>query len=274
MNVYISSDIEGVGCVVRPEHSTIQGREYLQSRRFMTEEVNAAIRGAFDAGAERVMVSDSHNVGLNLLPEELDPRAELVMGSPRPMSMMWGVDQAFDLAFFVGYHGKPGTTNANIAHNFHGRILNVTFNGQSLGELGMNAALAGVFNVPVVLVTGDEVTCREAEALLPGVATVSVKKGIGAYAAQCIHPHLCRQRIYDAALNAVRQGKSVQPFRVEEPLVMEMEVTTASTADRLERIPGFHRTGPTTMRSDRMDVLTAHNLFMTAADLVDMVPFI
>ena len=91
MRIYISCDIEGIGCVVRPEHSTIAGRDYAMSRHLMTEEVNAAIKAAFHAGAALVVVSDSHNVGLNLLPEELDERAELIMGTHRPLSMMEGV---------------------------------------------------------------------------------------------------------------------------------------------------------------------------------------
>lgn len=221
MNVYISCDIEGVGCVVRPEHSTIQGRDYIQSRRLMTGEVNAAIAGAFEAGATEVVVADSHNVGLNLLPEELDERAELIMGTPRPLSMMEGVDQGFDAAFFLGYHAKPGTQDGLIIHNFHSRIRNMTLNGLSVGELGMNAALAGLYGVPVALVTGDEVTGTEAKALMPWVDTVAVKRGIGAYAAQCLHPNVCRRRIHNAAATALRTLKAKKPWKVEEPTVLE-----------------------------------------------------
>lgn len=274
MKVYISCDIEGVGCVVRPEHSTIQGRDYIQSRRLMTGEVNAAVAGAFEAGATEVVVADSHNVGLNLLPEELDERAELIMGTPRPLSMMEGVDQGFDAAFFLGYHAKPGTQDGLIIHNFHSRIRNMTLNGLSVGELGMNAALAGLYGVPVALVTGDEVTGGEAKALMPWVDTVAVKRGIGAYAAQCLHPNVCRRRIHDAAAGALRTLKAKKPWKVEEPTVLELELTTASTADRLARIPGLNRVAPMTMRTGAVDLRTAFDTFLTAADLVDMVPFI
>ncbi|MBZ4659703.1 MAG: peptidase D-aminopeptidase, partial [Desulfacinum sp.] len=101
MKVFISVDIEGIGCVVRSEHSSPQGREFQWARKRMTEEVNAATAGAFAAGASEVVVADSHNVGLNLLADELDPRVRLVMGSPRPLSMMEGVQLGFDAVFLV-----------------------------------------------------------------------------------------------------------------------------------------------------------------------------
>lgn len=274
MKVYISCDIEGIGCVARPEHSTIQGRDYIQSRRLMTGEVNAAIAGAFDAGATQVVVADSHNVGLNLLPEELDERAELIMGTPRPLSMMEGVEQGFDAAFFIGYHAKPGTQNGLIIHNFHSRIRNMSLNGLSVGELGMNAALAGLYGVPVALVSGDAVTGEEARALMPWVETVAVKHGIGAYAARCLHPNVCRRKIHEAAVTALRGLSGKKPWQVAQPTVLELELTTASTADRLARIPGLERVAPMTMRTAPVDLRTAFDTFLTASDLVDMVPFI
>lgn len=274
VKVYISADIEGVGCVVRPEHSTIPGREYAQSRLFMTEEVNAAIRGAYDAGATHVLVSDSHNVGLNLLPEALDPRAELIMGNPRPLSMMEGINQGFDAVFFVGYHAKPGTENALLAHNFHGRVRDILINNVSLGELGMNAALAGIYHAPVVLITGDEVTTLEANALLPHAQTVSVKRGIGAYAAQCLHPHVCRERIYQASRQALANLPKAPLFTVTEPATMEVHVTTASSADRLTRVPGLNRISPMVLRAENLTMRQAYDVFLTLTDLIDMVPFI
>ncbi len=274
MKVYISCDIEGVGCVARPEHSRVDGREYPQSRRLMTGEVNAAIRAAFDAGATQVVVADSHNVGVNLLPEELDARAELIMGSPRPLSMMQGVEQGFDAVLFVGYHAKPGAKDGVIIHNHHSRIRDTRLNGLSVGELGMNAAMAGLYGAPVALVTGDAATAEESKALLPWAQTVAVKRGIGAYAAQCLHPSVCRQKIYDAALAALRGLPGMKIWKPEEPTVLEMELTTASTADRLERIPGLLRVDGMTMRTEPVALRTAFDTFLTAADLVDLVPFI
>jgi D-amino peptidase len=274
MKVYISCDIEGVGCVVRPEHSTVAGRDYAMSRHFMTEEVNAAIRGAFHAGAAHVVVSDSHNVGLNLLPEELDERAELIMGTPRPLSMMEGVERGFDAVLFVGYHAKPGTADAVIAHNFHSRIRDTLLNHVSVGEIGMNAALAALYDVPVALVAGDAAAAAEAKALMPWVETVAVKRGIGAYAAQCLHPHVCRRRIYDGTVTALRNLHGMRPWKMAEPVVMELELTTASTADRLESVPLLNRVSAMNMRTEPVPLRTAYNIFLSASALVDMVPHI
>jgi len=274
MKIFISCDIEGVGCVVRPEHSTVTGRDYALARHLMTGEVNAAIEGAFEAGAEGVLVADAHNVGLNLLPEELDERAELVMGTPRPLAMMEGVDQGFDAAFLVGAHAKPGTVNGVIAHNFHGRLGDCRLNGLSVGELGLNAALAGLFGAPVALVTGDAATAEEAKNLLPGVETVVVKKGLGAYAARCLHPAVCRARIREGARAALARLSGLRPWLPEQPTVLELDTTTASSADQLERIPGFTRTGPLTLKSEPAPFRRVFDLFHLATDLLDKVPYL
>ena len=273
MKIFISCDIEGIGCVVRPENSTIPGRDYGLARRMMTGEVNAAIQGAFEAGAKRVLVADSHNVGLNILPEDLDERAELIMGSPRPLAMMEGVDQGFDAAFLVGYHTKPDLADGVLAHNFHGRIRDCRLNGRSVGELGLNTALAGLFGVPVVLVTGDAALAGEAADLLPGVVTVAVKKGIGAYAARCLHPAVCRMRIREGARSAVKKSGLLKPWVPEQPTEMELDTTTAGSADQLERIPELKRIGPMTLKSGPAPFRRIFDIFHLAVDLVDRVPY-
>ncbi len=279
MDIYISCDIEGIGCVVRPEHSTIPGRDYLQSRRLMTAEVNAAIAGACEAGAAHVVVADAHNVGLNILPEELDERAELIMGAPRPLSMMAGVEEGFDAVFLIGYHAKPGTQNGLIVHNHHSRIRTMFLSGpdfprKEMGELGMNAALAGLYDAPVVLVSGDETTCLEAHKLIPSVNTVAVKRGMGAYAARCLHPRECRRRIYAAACQAVGSLSGRAPLRIGENIRMELEFTTASGADQVSIVPGLRRTGPMSMEAGPLPLRDIFNMFITVADLVDQVPYL
>ncbi|MBW1711866.1 MAG: M55 family metallopeptidase, partial [Deltaproteobacteria bacterium] len=154
MNVYISADIEGVGGVVRSEYSMPAGRDYAVARKLMTGEINAAASGAFEAGASQVVVADSHNVGLNLIPEELDERVQLIMGMPRTLCMMTGIDRGFGAVFLVGYHAMAETADSTLAHTFTARVAEVRMNGRRLGEIGLSAALAGAFQVPVVLVTG------------------------------------------------------------------------------------------------------------------------
>ncbi len=274
MRVYISADIEGIGCVVRQEQSSPGGREYAWARKMMTEEVNAAVKGAFDGGAEEVVVADSHNVGLNLIPEDLDERASVVMGSPRPLSMMEGIDAGFDAAFLVGYHGMAGTADSTIVHVFMGRIAEVRVNDRPVGELGISAALAGHYGVPVALVTGDDKTVAEAGGLLEGIETVEVKKGIGAYAALCVPPKRSRKLIYEGALKAMSRRTGWNPFRFEGEIDLQVRFTTTSGADRALRIPGVDRVKGKTVRFIAPDFLEAFRAFNTMADLTELVTFI
>ncbi len=272
MKVYISADIEGVGCVVTQEQSSPGGREYSWARKMMTGEVNAAVRGAFDAGADEVVVSDSHNVGLNLILEEMDERVAVIMGSPRPLCMMEGIDMGFDVAFLVGYHGMAGTANATLVHTFTSRIAEVRVNDMVFGEIGLSAALAGHYQVPVALVTGDDQTALEATNLLEGIETVEVKRGIGGHAALCLQPQRSRKLIYEGAKKALSRTAALRPFRVEGAVELRVRLTTPSGADRMMRIPGVERADNTSVRFEGRDFLEAFRAFYTMSDLIDLVP--
>lgn len=274
MKLLISADIEGVGSVVRREHSGVQEREYARARHFMTQEVNSAIRGAFDAGASEVLVTDAHNVGLNLFPEDLDERAMLIMGSPRPLAMMDGVDRGIDAVCFVGYHGMAGIADAAIAHIFHGRVAGLTFNGLGVGEIGLNALVAGYFGVPVVMISGDGTACREAAALIPGIETAPVKESIGAYAGICRHPVRCREMIYSAVHRALSRPDRPAPLVMHGEVVMDVRLTTASGIDRALRLPGTERVSGDTLTYRAQDFLQAFRAFAVIADLMELVPFI
>ena len=157
MRVYISVDMEGIAGVVHesqtdPTTPTFAA-EYARFRRLMTAEANAAVEGALAAGATRALVNDSHWFMRNLLAEELHEAAELVSGDPKPRSMMQEIDQpgGFDAALCIGYHARAGTRNAILDHTYADRIHEVRLNGKPVGELGLNAALAGVHGVPVAL---------------------------------------------------------------------------------------------------------------------------
>ncbi len=275
MNILISADIEGVGTVVRGEHSSVQEREYAQARRLMTEEVNAAVRAVYDSGAQEVYVVDAHNVGLNLLPEALDQRARLIMGSPRPLAMMEGIDRNMDAVLFIGYHGMAGAADAAIAHIFHRRVAELKFNDLRVGEIGLNALIAGYFNVPVVMISGDQTACGEAADLIPGIQTAQVKQSIGAYAGVCLHPARCRELIYDAAAKGLRSRDQCQPLTLESnETVMEMRFTTASAVDRVLRLPGTERVSGDAITYCAPDYLSAFRAFVAITDLLELVAFI
>lgn len=245
--VYISADLEGISGVVHGEHTRRDGREHDLARRLMTAEVNAAVEGALAAGATEVIVNDSHSTMRNLLPDLLHPRALLITGSPKPLSMMEGIqDGEYACALFVGYHAAMNQYGV-LSHTYSGAVFQeVRLNGLPLGETGINAALAGSFGVPVTLVTGDDRVCQEAEALLPGVITAPVKKAITRYSARCLHPqeacNLIRQRA-QAAVTA-----SVQPLVLAEPVTLEISFIHPGQAEVAKGLPGIETIGPTSLR--------------------------
>jgi D-amino peptidase len=274
MKVFICADLEGVGCVVRGEQTTPGGREYERARRFMTNEVNAAATAAFASGATEVVVADSHNIGLNLIPEELDARVRLVLGGPRPLAMMEGIQAGFDAVFFTGAHARAGTEDAAIPHVFHGRVAFLEMNGRRLGEIGLNAALAGHFGAAVVFVAGDEAACDEAADLVSGVVTARLKQGIGAYAAVSLGPAACCERIAQGVTQAMATIGHIRPFRIQGPVDMRVGFTTASGADRAMRLPGAVRDGGLCVHYQAANVMEAFQTFNVMADVVELTSFI
>jgi D-amino peptidase len=251
MRVYISVDMEGVAGVVHEDQTNPTdprcAPEYARFRRLMTAEANAAIQGAADAGATRILVNDSHWTMRNLLAEELHEAAELLSGGPKPRSMMEGIDGGYDAALCIGYHARAGTRAAILDHTYTDRLIDVRLNGRSVGELGLNAALAGVFDVPVVLVSGDAALATEAHDLLGDeVATVIVKEAVGRHAARSLAPAVACRRIREAAAKALKR-KGAKPFTVEAPITLEADFSKTVEADMAELVPGSLRTSGRTV---------------------------
>ncbi|MDP2859411.1 MAG: M55 family metallopeptidase [Bacillota bacterium] len=252
MKVFISADIEGITGVVDAELQTgPAGRDYEKARRLMTQDVNAAISGAFDGGATEVVVSDGHGASANrnILLEELDPRAEAVVGSPKPLTQMEGIDSTFGLVMLVGYHARMGS-NGILSHTISGgAVANVWINDTLVGETGINSLLAGGFGVPVGLVTGDQCVSAEAKALMPWVDTVIVKHAITRSSARCLSPVRTKELIHAAAVSAVKataQGK-YKPLVFSTPLTYKLQLINSGLADKAGRM-GEERIDPTTFR--------------------------
>ncbi|MGE5122965.1 MAG: M55 family metallopeptidase, partial [Acidobacteriaceae bacterium] len=157
MKILIAADMEGITGVTNWNQVDPGRAEYPRFRRLMTGDVNAAVRGAFEAGAEEVVVTDGHDLGTNIPIEELDPRTRLICGDYSPLAMVQGVDQDVDGVIFVGYHARAGSQNAILDHTWSSRrVANLYLNDTLVGEYGLNGALAGHFNVPVLMLTGDQ----------------------------------------------------------------------------------------------------------------------
>jgi D-amino peptidase len=263
MRVYISVDMEGIAGVVHedqtdPTEPRFSG-EYNRFRRLMTNEANAAIAGALEAGAKAVVVNDSHWLMRNLLAEELNPKAELMSGGPKRLSMVEGIDEGFDAAMFVGYHAMAGTTDATIDHTYTSRVYQARVNGRPVGELALNAAMAGVYQVPLALVSGDQALAAEAKDLLgAGVETVIVKQAVGRFAARSVAPAVACEKIRAAAATALRRSHT--PFTFGTPIRLEVDFIVSQMADMAELVPGSSRTGGRTVSyaaGDYRDVFRA-----------------
>ncbi|MFC0409798.1 M55 family metallopeptidase [Roseomonas elaeocarpi] len=247
MKVYISVDIEGVAGVVSPLQGTPGNAEYERARRLMTAEANAAIEGAFAGGATEVLVNDGHGPMTNLIPELLDPRAEVILGKPKPMNMCAGLSAEHDAMFCIGYHTAAGRHGV-LAHTVNGfAFREIRVNGIPCAEATLNGAYAGSLGVPVVLLSGDDLTAAECGAHFPGARLVVTKQALGARAARAISPALACERIREAATAALRDMDGVAPFTVEGPYVLEVAFNNPAMADLAAIIPVAERRDPVTV---------------------------
>ncbi|MGC5015208.1 M55 family metallopeptidase [Streptosporangium sp. DT93] len=192
-----------------------------------------------------VLVADSHGPYRNILPEELDRRARLIRGKPREPGMLAGLQTGVQMAMFVGYHARAGTGGAVLAHTIADAVLGVRINGRSHGEIGINTLPAGSYGVPVVLVSGDAAACEEFGALVPRAVTVPVKRGLGRYAADTLHPQEARERLRRGAAQAVRRHATDPPVLVSSPLRVEVDLHRPRPADLAVLVPGVTRSGRT-----------------------------
>ena len=256
MKVFIAVDMEGIAGLV-----TWDASQRALERQLMTEEVNAAARGAFAGGATEVFAGESHGNMRNLLPDRLDERVGFLSGQPKPMNHMGGVDASFDLALFVGYHSKAGTLHGVMAHTYAGYVYRLSFNGVEVGEIGADAALCGHHGVPVGLVCGDRAACDEARALLGEVETVAVKEGVSRSAAACLPVPQARAMIEGAAERAVRRVSEFTPFAFEGSVRAEVVFTDPSYADTLEHLDIVERIDGRTIRLEARDYLRAFERF-------------
>ncbi len=231
LKIYISADMEGVGGVSTwDKQSGAKGADYEKFRRLMTLEVNAAIAGAYDAGATEVLVSDSHGDGQNIDPELLDRRARMVRAWPRPLGMMQGIDDTFAAVAFVGYHASEGQANAILAHTESGsRFFDVKLNGVTVPEAGINAAIAGEFGVPVVFLSGDQTIGEEAARLLGRIETAAVKTAGGFFSGTMLHPEECQRLIREGVRRGVVRRRELKPYKLTRPV--KLEVTFKRTVD-------------------------------------------
>ena len=260
VKVFVSVDMEGLAGVVTGSDVSASGVDYAHFRQVMAGETNAAIEGAFRAGATEVVVRDSHGSKQNLLPSDVDPRARLLRGQGTgPKNMMEGIDSTFAAVVFLGYHAKAGTPNAILEHTSNGNVLDFAINGVSLPEGGYNALVAGLYGVPVVFVSGDLAVVEQIRGLLGQIEGVAVKQEIGGDASLGMSPKQAQDQIRAGVERAVRARARANPYTLAAPYTMLLKVRE----ERPNLYAGARRTaaGEFTFTSpDLLRVLDAFNL--------------
>ena len=263
MKVFISADMEGTAGVTDWDQVRPDKPDYARFRRLMTEEVNATVLGALEAGAKEIVVNDSHGTMRNLLIEELHPQAQLISGSPKPFGMMQGVDNSFDVVFYTGYHASAGTQNGILDHSYSSlAVRQIKLGNLVVGEAGLNAALAGHYKVPVALVTGDATAVAQVKKLIPHIETVTVKEPIGRLAARSYQPVEARRRIKEGATRALKRIKDAKPLVLPRPITVEIDLTYTAMADCCMLIPGMTRVNPRAVAYKARDAEQAYSVTM------------
>lgn len=271
MRILISADMEGTCGVSSWVHvqapevtsssqpaSTV---EYERFRKQMTAEVNAAIEGALAGGASGVLVNDSHDGQRNIVIENLHRDAQYISGADKPFGMMQGIDQDIDAVFYTGYHAKSGTVGAPLAHTWNGWVQDVRINGVSTGEFGINGAIAGEFDAPVIMVAGDNQAVQQTQSFLgEGISGAVVKWGISSSSARHLHPDVALDLIRKAAEESVRESKA-KPFVIEPNTEIVIEANHQARIDQAMLIPGTSRAGERSIAFNVDNGRELNNLF-------------
>ncbi len=269
MRVYISVDMEGVAGIVDRAQGSLPGIDYQRGRRLMTQEAAAAVRGALTAGATDVWVSDSHgsNGMRNIIIEDLPADCWLISGDSRPMGQIEGLDGSFAALALVGYHTRHGLSGV-LDHTISAReIYDLRLNGQPVGEVGLNAAVAGHLGVPVILVSGDHKLAGEVAETIPWAERVIVKEAIGRHASRAMHPQRACQAIEQGLTHELGRLDQMRVFEINRPVSADITFKFSSMADAATHVAGAKRMNDLTIRITAPDAVAVYPLIMSAVHL-------
>lgn len=241
MKIFISADIEGVTGVVHDDQTFGTSSDYMQARKWMTGDVNAAIEGALRAGATELYVKDAHGNGRNILLEELKKGIQLIAGWDVMMNMVQGLDESFDALILIGYHSMVGTENGILAHTFSGCVRQLCLNDHPVGESELSALIAGHYGVSVVFIAGDQTAAKELKGFVGEIPHVITKYGMGKETGQMIHPEITGKAITDGVFEALSDLSRFKPFQIEMPIRMSLKLSSSKMADLISLLPDVER---------------------------------
>ena len=261
MKIFISADIEGVTGVVHGDQTGGSSGDYMRARKWMTEDVNAAVEAALNAGAAEIYVKDAHANGRNILLEDLKKEAHLIAGWDVMMSMVQGIDETFDALLLIGYHSMAGTENGILSHTFSGCVKRLTLNNRPIGEPEITALIAGHYGVPVAFIAGDQTAVGELAGFIGDIPHAITKYGMGREAGRTIHPEITRQAIMDGVSEALSDLSRFRPFKMELPIRMSLKLTSSKMADLISLLPDVNRLSTDEVMYQAKDVMAAFRMF-------------
>jgi D-amino peptidase len=274
VRIYISADMEGITGLVDAHDVQPGGRDYERGRVMMTEDVNAAVRGALAGGATEVTVNDAHGPMRNLLPDLLHPAAALIRGRPKPMGMLEGLSGDFDGAVCIGYHARAGALGV-LSHSFMGHeIEDIWLDDRPAGEIGLVHATAAALGAPVIALSGDDAACAEMRQWDPAVATVAVKQARDRFAAELSPVAQARDAIERVVAAGVGGGAPARDSA--DPVTLAIRWQSASVPSVLAGIPGVTRTDSRTAQvtGSMPDLFRLLSVFLSvAAALTSQPPY-
>ncbi len=255
LKVYISVDMEGVVGTVTGDQLGPDGFEYGRFREYMTREALAAVNAAKEAGATEILVADSHGNGENLLIDLFPKDVRIIRSWPRRLAMMAGIDNTFDAVLFIGYHASTNNTKGVRAHTFSSaRLTRVALNGTEVTEGAFNAAIAGYFGVPVVMMSGDDAAIEEVRSLVGNIEGAETKKSLGFHSANTITPEASYELIGQKVKAALKRLKDFKPYVVKTPVTFEVSFKSYRPVEVLSYLKIIERVNSHTIRYQGKDM--------------------
>lgn len=256
--VHISVDMEGVAGAVTSDQLGPSGFEYGRFREFMTREALAAVDAARAAGATEIVVADSHGNGQNLLIDQFPADVRVIRSWPRRLGMVAGIDDSVDAAIFIGYHVGTNNVTGVRAHTFSSaNLTRVAVNGTAVTEGSWNAAIAGHFDVPVIMMSGDDAAIAEVRQAVGNIEAAETKRTLGFHSASTITPAASYALIGERVAAAIRRRADFTPYKVGGPVTVDVSFKNYMPAEVLAYLPMFERTDSHSVRFRAKDMVEA-----------------
>jgi len=262
LKVFMHWDMEGASGLMTREHAWFWedgARKEIaeEGRDLLTADVSSAVRAALDAGVEQLIVCDTHHGGGNIRLDKLpaDPRITYLQRSVGVQDgrrrWMPGLDESVDGLMLMAHHAKAGTEGAFLPHTQNLTWADFKINGQSVGEMGIETCYAGHWNVPLILMQGEESACREAESQFPGVVTAAVKRAESRDRCSGLDAAAARQLTASKVAEAIQKLRAggFKPFKPALPMTVTLRMTAPDAAQAAAGKPGVQRIDPCTIEA-------------------------